>query len=784
MTRTIVLIILLSLGCPYVYAENWEWDFVGAPYGDPNVGEIRVDPRFAYIWYVTSWNGIYITRNSGLSWEQHLSAYCGGFAVHPYIHGRIFASSDHDLYTSDNWGQHWDSLYTFPGYIESIHVSEVDGAVFVGIKWPGISPPNGVFKSTDMGNSFDLYSFGVPDSNMIIWDIEEDPDNEILYACAEISPLPDPYDPPFFRSFDGGLTWEEVSGDLPWHVLKIQVHLMTYDVYVLTESLGLYQSTDFGDTWQFMHNYFCLELLIDANDPSRFFGGNHDACMGDGGVFQSTDTGNTFWFIGLLNKTVGSLCRDYSSSKLYAACYGDGIYVGTPQPARTWYIEPDGSGDAPTIQAGIDSAAVGDTVMLANGTFTGVGNRDIDFLGKAITVLSESGNPGSCTVDCEDAARGFYIEGGDSVTRLEGITVTRGYAATGAYLSQLGGGLFCYNSSNGPAVSNCIFLRNHAEGIGGGVNAGFSGTPTFTYCQFIENSSDMSGGGFSCGWGAEVCSPTFIDCTFLRNTAVTSGGAVTGGKSDDGFAVFEYCVFSGNRSASGGGMYSSFYQVDVTHCTFSGDSAGAGTGIYCADSSPAIENTIVAYGLEGAAIFCGGTSNPSLSSCDIYGNAGGDYVGCIAGRYHTNCNFSANPLFCDADSDDFSPAALSPCLPDNNPCGVLIGASGQGCGAPAGTDPPDAKRSELLLMQNYPNPFNPRTTLTYTIPEAGMVDLRIYDVRGSLVRAVVDERKLAGTYTETWDGKNDSGTAARSCVYFVRLRAGGQERSIKIILLK
>ncbi|MFH1313124.1 MAG: hypothetical protein ABIJ00_07815 [Candidatus Eisenbacteria bacterium] len=93
--------------------------------------------------------------------------------------------------------------------------------------------------------------------------------------------------------------------------------------------------------------------------------------------------------------------------------------------AETWYITPDGTGDAPSIQAGIDSAAAGDLVLLADGVYTGTGNRDIVFYTKAVTVRSENGDPDLCIIDCQgselDPHRGFgFGSGTSSASALEG----------------------------------------------------------------------------------------------------------------------------------------------------------------------------------------------------------------------------------------------------------------------------------------------------------------------------------------------------------------------------
>ena len=99
--------------------------------------------------------------------------------------------------------------------------------------------------------------------------------------------------------------------------------------------------------------------------------------------------------------------------------------------ADTIYVNWDGSGDYTTIQEGIDAAVGGDEVVVADGTYTGDGNRDIDFLGKAITVRSENGAE-DCIIDCEGSSteehRGFYFHSGeDANSVLEGFTITNGY---------------------------------------------------------------------------------------------------------------------------------------------------------------------------------------------------------------------------------------------------------------------------------------------------------------------------------------------------------------------
>ncbi len=91
----------------------------------------------------------------------------------------------------------------------------------------------------------------------------------------------------------------------------------------------------------------------------------------------------------------------------------------------------------------------------------------------------------------------------------------------------------------------------------------------------------------------------------------------------------------------------------------------------------------------------------------------------------------------------------------------------------------------VFRADNHPNPFNPNTIITYSLPRAGHFKLNVYDVRGHLVKTLVDGIRPAGAdQTVVWDGSNSLGSAAASGVYFYEARAGGEVKIGKMTLLK
>ncbi|MBD3257524.1 T9SS type A sorting domain-containing protein [candidate division GN15 bacterium] len=108
--------------------------------------------------------------------------------------------------------------------------------------------------------------------------------------------------------------------------------------------------------------------------------------------------------------------------------------------------------------------------------------------------------------------------------------------------------------------------------------------------------------------------------------------------------------------------------------------------------------------------------------------------------------------------------------------------------ADVATDADDEQGSTLPegfeLGQNYPNPFNPTTTIDYSLPQRSEVRIEIINILGRRVKTLVNEEQAAGEYTVTWDGRDESGGAVATGVYFYRLVADDHVATKKMLLLK
>ncbi len=241
----------------------------------------------------------------------------------------------------------------------------------------------------------------------------------------------------------------------------------------------------------------------------------------------------------------------------------------------------------PTIQAAIDAAVEGDTVIVADGTYTGDGNRDISFKGKAITVRSTNPNDpavvAATIIDCNAAERWYYAtgfifnNGEDSNSILDGLTIINGY-------NDEGGGIYCYDSS--PTIKNCIIKDCGARGYGGGIYCGH-GSPTIKNCIIKDCGTRGYGGGIY----SDGSQPKIINCAINNNK-----GSYGGGIYSDGYRLtIINCTISGNMAVSyskggrlrsygrGGGIYSYSNRLILNNCILTGNLAGYGGSIYIYD---------------------------------------------------------------------------------------------------------------------------------------------------------------------------------------------------------
>ena len=484
-------------------------------------------------------------------------------------------------------------------------------------------------------------------------------------------------------------------------------------------------------------------------------------------------------------------------------------------------------GDQPTIQEGIDVAVDGDTVLVQPDTYF----ENIDYNGKNITVASLflttqdttfisqtiiDGNQNGSVVTFENAE--------DSTAVLIGFTITNGFTEVN------GGGIYCFNSS--PSLVNITILGNGAN-WGGGIFCEYDSNPGLSNIIIIGNSADKGGG--VCCWQS---SPNLENVTITDNFASGNfgeGGGIYCG-NDSSPSLINVTITGNSAPYMGGGISCtdesspSLINVKITN----NSTTGKGGGVYCWQSSPGLINVIVAGNSaeDGGGIFCNVGSNPILVNCilwnDIpqeiyfyhsqdpnsitisYSDIQGGEAGIVTNNNGTvnwlEGNIDEDPLFVGTGEHPYSLLEDSPCIdagiPDttglNLPPWDIIGnlriwdgdgdgdatidMGGYEYGAPPYVDVDDnviVQTPEVFLHQNYPNPFNPATTIKFSIQNDSKVELTIYNIKGQLVKTLVNKVLPAGEHSVVWDGEGFS-----SGIYFYKLKAGDFQKVKKMILVK
>ena len=355
-------------------------------------------------------------------------------------------------------------------------------------------------------------------------------------------------------------------------------------------------------------------------------------------------------------------------SKIFADTHYVSLSGGHVSPFTSW------TDAATNIQAAVDVAFYGDTVLVTNGIYdngeTAIPKRSSYnrvVITADITVKSVNGPENTIILGKgplgDGAVRGVYMSAGV----LDGFTVSNGYTMASSFytLNLSGGGV---NMTSGGMITNCTITGNSAR-YGGGTYRG-----SVNNCTITGNSAVFYGGGTYEG--------TLNNCTICGNSAVNNGG----GTYD---STVNNCTISRNSANVGGGTYKSI----VNNCTIIENSAGdEGGGTYkgTVNNCTISRNSAINYG--------GGTDGGTVNNCIVRDNSASTYSNIYNGTISYSCsyplppgtgNFTNDPIL--LSESHISP--FSPCIG----AGTNAYATGTDIDGELWTDPPSVGCDEVYL---------------------------------------------------------------------------------------
>jgi len=466
--------------------------------------------------------------------------------------------------------------------------------------------------------------------------------------------------------------------------------------------------------------------------------------------------------------------------------------------------------DYPTIQAGINAAQRGDTVLVAAGSYTGT-HRIAAFrdsisvclaMKPGIVVMSEAG-PDFTTITNDTAFVIVYIAGIKDTT-----AVIKGFTIQGSFF-----GIFCANLS-APLIENNIILPLGEDGLG---------------IAIVDSSLAWLRGniiqGYELGVNIEGASPTFVNNLFeLNNSALRIESSrqfdpslpvvlsnlfrnnaegfestteevnafvsqnifvsnETGAAIDQGNALLTRNIFANNQFA----VRALSHAILVNNTMF-GDSVGVQAGGFLAGAdSLQIYNTII------------WNSRLPIDTSFFSGILAVNYSD-VQGGWAGNENINQDPLFVHPDTLNFQLGKNSPCIDAGNDTiltlqgDTIIITKFQGNEPDIGAiESPwvtsvNVKEMDMLdhlvLYPNYPNPFNPATTIQYRVPQRSKVTLKIYNMIGQEIRTLANGEETAGLKSVLWDGHDDKGNKVASGIYLYRIQVDNFVKAEKAVLAK
>jgi hypothetical protein len=337
------------------------------------------------------------------------------------------------------------------------------------------------------------------------------------------------------------------------------------------------------------------------------------------------------------------------------------------------------------------------------------------------------------------------------------------------------------------SVGGCPFVYSGAQ-LTRTLNSGITvapmvQAPDYIYYKFEDNPSSTSTP--NCAFPGVGTTPApltnvtlgsggqFDSC--LASTGITNGGVNTGWNCNFGTGSWTISMWLEATTTTFGYIFGDAGSGSF-RC-FNNGAAGTngitlrGTGITNVDvsgfaSGPVVVHFVYDSALSNIKVYKNGVLTSTVSQTPLNISAGSGFK---VGGYSTSATFTGK-------LDEFriykralDSTEVAATWDMNIPCALVTGVSGKISNIPA----------NYMLYQNYPNPFNPSTKISYAIPKAGNVELKVYDVLGREIAVLVNEFRQAGKYSVTFDAGNLS-----SGVYFYTVKSGDFTDTKKMTLIK
>jgi hypothetical protein len=748
--------------------------------------------------YVATASSVFRSVDNGLNWsmQANVGLPFSSIRLISQSNGTLFAwGSDYGLLRSTDQGNSWSASHAgiqtniFPVLVSN--ASDHVFAAYVGIyrttdqgtTWTQVAPQtltvgsmaagsgstmyagtsSGVYRSTDNGSSWQA-------TTMTSYSIVAAGQGTTVYAGNTLA---------MFRSTNSGVTWDSVNTGLPRGSFRAVAVSPTGTVYASIAGKGLFRSTNNGASWSLTslsaeaYNLLCPsdQVVLAASDASA------------GGVYRSSDNGNnwqkmsngipTSWATSLAVGTGGTLYAGFDGTGVYASTNNGSSWFSANQGLTKRAVQSLARLSSGTLMAGVNGGPVfaGVPVITPPAPTSWFSVRSLVFSGSVrIGQFKDSilyiGNTGTDTLKVSS-----IVSSNPAFTpRLTNAKIAPSYAIVDTIR---------FAPTSAGLISGVILVTSNAatspdtikvSGVGGGQSAMTLGATNILF-------GSTAVGKYK---DAQLLISNIGNDTLKIQSITSSNAAFTARPASKtlppGLSFVDTIRFTPSLVGAESGTL-----LIISNALTSPDSvtvSGAGSGV----ASMASSVSIVSFGSVPI-----GQYKDTLVT---FTNAGNDTLK-IVSITSTNASFTARPsskvvppglLF--VDTVRFAPTTVGTLAGSllvisnavTSPDTVKV--SGEGLPAVTGIAEAGIPLS-FGLGQNFPNPFNPSTTISYSLPKAAFVTLRVFNTLGQEVALLTSGPKEPGHYQTKWNASD-----VPSGVYFYRLHAGEFVATQRMILLK